>query len=192
MKEGGNMKSHTLVNNISRLALLVLLLPVSTLAAQNPDSAAVSKLLQEVRSHAAVADDEAHELASYTLSNVDWKTHATQLNRIKNHVNDLIRDGNQLSSMRDEASPWQQEVIDRISGLLPEMASHLTATIDHLNDNQRNVNMPTYRELAKANETIIHKAHEIIVDFVDYSEAKEKADVLEKQLQLPAASESGS
>jgi uncharacterized protein YkvS len=186
------MKSLTFLTTISRLAILALLLPAGMLAAQNPDSPAITKLLDEVKSHAAQADDDAHTLASYTLSNLDWRTHASELNRIKEHVNDLIRDGNQLNTMRDEGSTWQQEAVDRIGGLLPEMASHLTATIDHLNDNQRHVNLPMYRDLALNNQTIIHKAHEIIADFVDYSEAKEKADALEKQLQLPAASESGS
>jgi hypothetical protein len=186
------MKSHTLLNTISRLAILALLLPAGMLAAQNPDSAAVSKLLEEVKSHAAVADDDSHTLASYTLSRLDWRSHAKQLTVIKEHVNNLISDSNQLTSMRDEASPWQQEAIDRISSLLPEMASHLTATINHLNDNQNRIHMKQYRDLATNNQTIIHKAHEIISDYVDYGEAKAKVDALEKQLQLPPAPETGS
>lgn len=186
------MKSLAFVTTISRLAVLTLLLPAGMLVAQNPDSPNVSKLLEEVRSHAALADDDAHRLASYTLSDIGWQTHGRQLTLIKEHVNDLIRDSNQLVSMRDEASPWQQEAIDRISGLLPEMASHLNATINHLNDRPNQTMLKPYQNLAKTNETIIHKAHEIISDYVDYGEAKAKADALEKQLQLPAASESGS
>ena len=186
------MKSLTFVTTISRLAVLALLLPIGMLAAQNPDSPAVSKLLEEVKSHAAQAEDDADTLASYTLSNLDWKTHGSVLNRMKEHVNDLIRDGNQLSSMRDEGSPWQQEAIDRISGLLPEMASNLTATINILNSNKNQTKMRPYQDLAKNNQTLIHNAHEIIADFVDYSEAKEKAGALERELQLPADSESGS
>jgi hypothetical protein len=186
------MKSLTHLAIISRLAILALLLPAGMLAAQNPDSSAVTKLLDEVKTHAAWADDDAHTLASFTLSDLDWTTHGKQLTVIKEHVNDLVRDSNQLISMRDEGSPWQQEAIDRISGLLPEMVSNLTATIKHLNEHQNHTRLQPYRDLAKANETIIHKAHEMISDYVDYGEAKAKADVLEKQLQLPAASESGS
>jgi hypothetical protein len=192
MDEGGNMKSHTLVNTISRLAILVLLLPAGMLAAQNPDSASISKLLQEVKSHAALADDDAHTLASYTLSKLDWSTHANQLTVIKEHVNNLVRDSNRLASMHGEGSPWQQEAIVQITGLLPEMVAHLNATINHLNENKNRVHMKPYCDLALNNQTIIHNAHEIISDYVDYGEAKAKADVLEKQLQLPAASEAGS
>lgn len=186
------MKSFKFVTAVSRLAVLALVFPAGMLAAQNSDSAAVSKLLEEVKSHAAMADDDAHTLASYTLSHLDFRTHGSQLNRIKEHVNNLIRDGNQLTSMRDDASPWQQEAIDHIGSLLPEMASHLTATIDHLNDSPGKTNMKQYRDLALTNQTLIHKAHEIISDYVDYGEAKAKADALEQQLQLAPASPSES
>lgn len=184
------MKSITFA--IARLAVLALLLPAGVLAAQNSDSPNVSKLLDEVRSHAALADDDAHTLASFALSDIHWKTHGDRLNQIRGHVNELIRDSNQLVSMREEGSPWQQDAIDRISSLLPEMAANLTATIKHLNENQNKTMLPPYRDLAKNNEVLIHKAHEIIADYLDYGEAKAKSDELEKQLQLPAASESGS
>lgn len=186
------MKLLAFVNTIARLAVLALLLPAWMLAAQNSDSANVSKLLDEVRSHAALADDDAHTLASYALADIHWRTHGARLTQIKEHVNDLIRDSNQLVTMREEASPWQQEAIDRISSLLPEMADNLTNTINHLRENPNQTMMQPYRDLAKNNETIIHKAHEIISDYVDYGEAKAKSDALEKQLQLSAASESAS
>ena len=186
------MKSLTFLTTISRLAILALLLPAGMLAAQNPDSSAISKLLEEVKSHAALADEDAHTLASFTRSNLHWLSHGDQLEMIKQHVNDLILDTNQLKAIRDEGSPWQQEAIDQIDSLLPEMASNLTATINHLTDNPNKTKFAPYPDLAKANETIIHKAHEIISDYVDYGEAKAKAGALEKQLQLPAASESGS
>lgn len=185
------MKSFSFFATLCRFSVLALLLPGGMLAAQNADSPAVSKFLDQVKSHAAQADDDAHTLASYTLSNLDWRTHSTQLAAIKEHVNSLIRDSNAMAAMRDEGSPWQQEAIDQISSLLPEMASHLNATIDHLNDNQKHVNLPPYRDLARTNQTIIHKAHEMIADFVDYSEAKAKAEALEKQLQARAAAETG-
>ncbi|HEV2132797.1 MAG TPA: hypothetical protein VGR47_00915 [Terracidiphilus sp.] len=186
------MKSFRLANLATGIAIVAFMLPACRLAAQNADSPAVSKLLEAVKSHAALADEDAHTLASYTRSDIGWQTHGKQLTLIKEHVNDLISDSNQLNAMRDEGSPWQQEAIDRIGTLLPEMASNLTSTIDHLNDNKNRTSLKPYRDLAKANETVIHKAHEIIADFVDYSQAKAKSETLEKQLQLPAASESGS
>lgn len=185
------MKSLSFVTTIARLAVLALLLPAGMLAAQNSDSANVSRLLNEVRSHAALADDDAHTLASYALADIHWRTHGAKLTQIKEHVNDLIRDSNQLVTMREEGSPWQQEAIDGISSLLPEMAANLTATINHLSQNPNQTMLQPYRDLAKNNETIIHKAHEIIADYVEYGEVKAKSDALERKLQMPAASEPG-
>ena len=182
------MKSLAFLTTILRPAALALLLPAGMLAAQNPDSPAISKLLHEVGHHASLADDDAHTLGSYTLGNLNWKTHGLVLINIKEHVNNLIRDSNQLTTMRDEGSPWQQEAIDRISNLLPEVAANLTATINFLNDHKNQTKMRPYQDLAKNNETLLHKANEIIKDFVGYSQAKEKADALQKQTQLPAAS----
>jgi hypothetical protein len=182
--KGGIMNPLILVNIVSRLAILAVLLPASMLAAQNPDSSAITKLLSEVKTHAAQADDDAHTLASFTQSKLHRRTHGIQLERIKQHVNDLIHDANELSSMRDEGSPWQQEAVDHISGLLPEMAAHMTTTINHLNDNQNRIQMKPYQDLLLTNETIIHIAHEIISDYVDYGEAKTEADALEKDLKL--------
>jgi hypothetical protein len=52
--------------------------------------------------------------------------------------------------------------------------------------------MKPYRDLLLTNQTIIHNAHEIIADYVDYSEAKAKADALEKDLQLSAVPDTAS
>ncbi len=186
------MKSIRLVTTIAGLAVLALLLPAGMLAAQNPDSQAITKLLEKVKTHAAVAEDDAHTLESFTRSNLHWSTHSLQLNQMKEHVNNLIQDANQMSSLRDEGSPWQQEAIDRIQLLLPEMAAHLKTTIDHFNTNIDRTQMKPYRDLVLTNQDLIHKAREIISDYVDYSEAKAKADTLEKRLQLPAAKEAGS
>ena len=167
-------------------ALLTLLAPAGV-GAQNPDSAAISQLLEQVKSHVVQADDDAGTLATFTRSKTHWRTHAAQLEVIRGHVNNLIDDSNQMISMRDEGSQWQQETIDRIGLLLPEISAHMTATIHHLKENQDRTHMKPFREMVLNNEKLIHNAREIISDFVDYGEAKTKADALEKELQLPAA-----
>jgi hypothetical protein len=189
--EGGIMKSFTLGHTLAWLAALVLLIPIGRIAAQNQDSAEITKLLNDVRNHAALAEDDANTLESFTRSKLHSRTHSTQLSGIKEHVNDLIRDSNELSTMRDLGSPWQQSAIDRINPLLREMASSLTSTMVHFNENLNRTQMKPYRELVLNNQTVIRKAHEIISDFVDYGEAKAKAEALEKDLQISSASEPG-
>lgn len=184
------MKPKSIMSAITRIALVALLLPVGTLAAQ-VDSQAISKLLVQVKTHAAEASDDADTLESYTRGNMHYQSHATQINRMKEHVNELIRDSNELNSLRAEGSAWQQEAIDRIQEILPQMASHLTGMINHLNDNKSKTHIPAYREYVRTNQRLINKAYETIENFVDYDEAKAKADSLEKELQLPTEASAG-
>jgi hypothetical protein len=48
---------------------------------------------------------EATKLESYTRSNVSWQLHAEQLQRIREHVNELGQLNKQLSDSRAERSP---------------------------------------------------------------------------------------
>lgn len=186
------MRQLSIRNSIVRMAVATLLLPAGLLAAQKADSKAVNNLLDEVKLHAGQADDDATTLETYSQSNLHWQTHGSRLNQIKSHVNDLIQDSNQLASLREEASPWQQEAIDRISPLLPQMATHLTATIKHFNDHTNQTQMKPYHDYIRENQKLIHAAHEIISDLVEYAEAKAKMDALEKDMQLSAPVSAGS
>lgn len=183
------MKSLQTAASVATIAILFLLIPSGLRAAQNPDSAAVSQLLQSVKTHAANAEDDAATLASFTRSTLDKRHHGVQLNMIREHINNLIRDGNELNSKRDEGSPWQQQAIDHIVQLLPVMADHLTATITYLNEHPNHVNLKPFQDYVLANETLIHNAHDIISAYVEYGEAKAKSETLEKNLRLPPAAE---
>ncbi len=180
------MKLLRILSWVAATAILALVASAGVAAAENRDSEEITQLLERVRSHVAQADYDAHTLESYTRSQLHWKTHAAQLDRIREHVNNLITDTNEMVSMRSEGSPWQREAVDRISVLLPEISAHMTTTINHLKDNQNRVQMKPYRDLAVANRDLIHHANEVISDMVDYGEAKAKADLLEQQLQMPA------
>jgi hypothetical protein len=69
------------------------------------------------------------------------------------------------------------------------MADHLQATIDHFNENKGTVHMPPFRDYARANRELMSKTNQLISDFVDYGEARAKADLLEKTLELPVTAE---
>lgn len=180
------MNNTLVLITLKRTALLGLILLMPAFAkAQLADSKAITDLLKEAKSHAVRAVEDAEKLESYTRSVISWQSHGIRLTEMQTHANDLINDFNKLKSMRSEGSPWQQEAIDRIDPLLREMGDHLNATIDHLNENKHRVQMPPYREYAKANLELMSKTNQLISDFVDYAESKTKADVLEKGLDLP-------
>jgi wobble nucleotide-excising tRNase len=185
------MNSKMITSTITWIAIVALLLSVGRLAAQTADSEAITKLLMQVKVHAAEADNDANTLESYTRGNIHWQTHANQITRIKEHVNDLINDSNEMSSLRSSGSPWQQEAIDHINDLLPQVSARLTAMINHLNDNRSRTKLQAFSDYIRENQRLINKAHEMINDYADYSEAKAKSEALEEELQLTAASETG-
>lgn len=170
------------------LASLALLagLGLSTAVAQKPDSEELSNLLSEAKSHAALVEEDASSLEDFTRTKLAWRTHATKLNQIKEHVNDLGKLNKQLSDLRGQGSPWQQKAIDQIDPLLREMAAQLTTTINHLNDNNANIHMRQYREYAEANHLLANRMAELVRDFVEYDKATFKAESLESKLDLPA------
>jgi hypothetical protein len=179
------MDGAMIVATLKRSATLGLLALVPIFAqAQKPDSTAISDLLREAESHAVLAQQDAETLESYAHSTVSSETHANRLTLIRDHANDLIKDFNQLSSMRGEGSPWQQEAIDRVNPLLHEMADNLSATIDHFKDNKARTQMPPFREYVKANRDLMGRTSQLISDFVQYGETRAKKLALEKTLEL--------
>lgn len=170
------------------LTAVVLALAFAVNAQTTSDSARVTELLKNVKTHSALAVQDAELLESYTRSNVSWQAHASQLNMIKTHVNDLIEDHNGMIVARDDASAWQQEAIDRTDPLVKEIAGRLNAMILHLADNTHNVKMKRYVDYARSNYELISRLDKMVSDYVDYEEAKSKADSLEKQLDLPSSS----
>jgi hypothetical protein len=152
--------------------------------AQKPDSTAISDLLKEAESHAVLALEDAEKLEAYSHSTVSSESHANRLNLIRDHANDLIKDFNQLSLMREEGSPWQQEAIDRVNPLLHEMADNLSTIIAHFKENKNRTQMTPFHDYVTANRELIGKTSQLISDFVHYGETRAKKIALEKTLEL--------
>ena len=190
-QEENDMKTIRMVPVFRRAMFFACLAAVPMLGvSQTKDSVAITDLLHESHSHAALVQDDAATLESYTRSTMSWESHTRHLQRMKEHANDLMADFNKLQTLKSEGSPWQQEAIDRIDPLLREMADHLNSTIEHLNANQSKVHMPEYKDYVRANYDVMTRAHDAISDFVEYGEARTKADDLEKKLVLPPDSSS--
>jgi len=155
------------------------------LRAQTGDSDKINKLFAEIRQHAVNAESDAELLESYTRSRLHWESHAARVHSMRDHVNDLIRDFNDAKAYREQGSEWQKGAIDNIEPLLQGMAAHLTATIDHLNNNQDKTAMKPWRDYVHANREYANKTANLIRDYVEYSEAKAKADLIESKVQVP-------
>lgn len=181
------------IRPISRIAgafavvALIAAMSSSFVSAQSNDSAEINKLLTQAKSLAVQAEDHATTLKTYTTSGLSWESHASELNAMREHVNDLGKVAKQLSDARPQGSPWQQVAIDRIDPLLRDMAAQLTSTINHLNSHKSQIMMQQYRDYTSANDELAHRTATVISDLVEYGKAKSKADSLEKKLELPSS-----
>ena len=186
------MTIRSMFRNFSSLVALALALATGTSIgfAQTADSEQISNLLKQAKSHVVLAKDDAEKLESYTRSKVSWQLHAAQLQRIRDDINELGQLNKELSDSRDEGSPWQQKAVDQVDLHLREMADLLTVTINHLNDNPSQVHMQAYQHYVKANRELTSRIAKMIDDFVDYDQAKSKAESLEQKLELPVVSSS--
>lgn len=145
------------------------------------DSAQVSKLLQQAKFSATQLKADSNEMESYSQSQLHWSTHAKQINRIKEHINESGKILADLHAARDGAEPWQQDAIDRITPLLQQLASNTTAIIEHLND-RRQTWHPEYHNYLQSNARLADDLSRLISDYIDYGEAKSKSESLGKSL----------
>jgi hypothetical protein len=180
------MKCLSPANILKGAAVLALLLSSSLVAsAQNADSKKISNLFVEVKEDSTLAQNDAETLEAYSRSGTSWQLHADQLRMIKEHVNDLLADYNEMAGIRDEGSPWQQEAIDQLRPVLKSMADHLNATILHQRQNPTNVKMAPFVNYVHGNTDYVTKAASLIHDLVDYGRARSTADELQTELDLP-------
>jgi hypothetical protein len=155
------------------------------------DSGQISELLSEARGHAIAAENEAATLDAYTRSRLNWRSHGTQLEVMKKHVNELGKIAGEMNDLKAEGSPWQQDAIQQVAPLLEEMASNLTKAIEHLNANQSQVHMQTFRDYARTNYELAKRTADLIRDYVDYDEARSAAESLEQKLEVAQNQDTG-
>lgn len=134
------------VKALWRISVLALLLPIScAFAAQTPDSASISKLFQQARDHASLANDDIEVLDSGRYSHYSPQMHALYLQNVKEHAAHLFRDYYQLQILRDKGTPQQREAVDRLEPFIKDMARSLTNTLQTFNAHPSLVQMPPYR-----------------------------------------------
>jgi hypothetical protein len=101
-------------------------------------------------------------MTSLLHNDVSWESHAAMLSRIKDHVNNTGRIVAKLQEEREEASPWQQQAIDRMVPMLKEIAANTSAAIEHLNQNHERPGTPDYAEYLQQNADTSHELADMI------------------------------
>ena len=177
--------TSSIMRNVRRFAAFAALLGTALfLQGWTPaygDSAEVSQLLQQARTSAMQLNRDSSDMASYAGSRLSWQSHAVQINRIKEHINNSGKILAKLHDEREGAEPWQQEAIDQITPMLQKLASNTESIIDHLNDKQQTWH-PEYSGYLKSNAETAQDLSNLIRDYVDYGKARSKTESLGKNL----------
>ena len=142
-------------------------------------------MLTQAKNHAAQLSRDADEMQTFANSSMSFESHATKIDLIREHTNNLGKVLQQLSDRHDAASPWQQTAIDRITPFASELASNIEATIDHLKKNQTHLKTPEYGDYLKANYELSSGLSELIGDYVKYGKSKATYERLGSQLEVP-------
>lgn len=155
----------------------------STSYAQAADNPNVTVQLTSAKTIVAKIKKDAVQMQSYGQNTgLSWQTHAAALEKIKNDVNELQENMRGLQSHRTVASPWQQAAIDRITGLVNDLATNMNAAIDRLNKSKARPTTPPYPEYLKTNTQLASDLADEIDTTIDYAQNKAKEESLGQQL----------
>ena len=165
------------------LGIVCVVIPSTSYAQATSDNPSVTAQLNDAKTIVAKIKKDAVQMESYAQNTgLSWQTHSTALEKIKADVNALQENMRGLQSHRTVASPWQQEAIDRITGLANDLATNMNASIARLNKSKSRPTAPPYPEYLKANTRIASDLADEIADTIDYGQNKAKLDSLGQQL----------
>lgn len=150
---------------------------------RNPPNAEVAAQLDAANAEAAELARNADEMTSLLHSDVSWESHAAMLNQIKDHVNNMGKIAAKLQEEREEASPWQQQAIDRMVPMLKEIAANTTAAIEHLNQNRERPTTPDYVEYLQQNADTAHELADMISAVDQYGRERTKLERLQDKIE---------
>jgi len=176
----------TIVRRTVSLAFMLLLTSLvlvnRAMAVQNAENQDVRDLLALAAQQSASLDYDADQMQSLLHNDVAWQTHATLLESVKEHVNQLSHTIAKLQAERSQASTWQQKGIDRVVPLLRELAENTNAAINHINKNQARPVSGYYSEYLDENAETAHDLNRIISATIEYGHTRDKLEKLEEQI----------
>jgi hypothetical protein len=173
------VRRHTLAFMLLPTCLMI----VNRAMAIKNENQDVRNLLSLAAQQAATLDYDADQMQGLLHNDATWQTHATLLQSVKEHVNQLGRTIAKLQAERSEASTWQQKGIDRVIPLLSELAENTTAAINHINTNQVRPVSGYYSDYLDENAETAHELYRIISATIEYGHTRDKMEKLEEQIQ---------
>jgi hypothetical protein len=139
-------------------AMLAVELPLSSaaFAVKQSPSIEVSILMGRARADAVQADKDITVLETYLLANIPWQTHFLRLEAIQVDVNNLLKDLKQLNAIKEEATPSQQDAINRLDPKVHDMDFNIRTAMKSLYRNSNTVNTPVFTDQVRASRLLIN------------------------------------
>jgi len=175
---------------ISVLGLTLFVAPYFSLANARPishpagDSTPVFDLLMQARMDATQLRKDADELQAFNWTKMSRESHAMKLDQVRNDVNTLATVVTKLNEEKAKASPWEQQVIDRVTHMQSEVASKVQASIEDLKSNPKHVDTFGYRDSYNAIAEVSSNLAAQISDVVQYDQANAKLEKLARRLEI--------
>ena len=164
------------------LCLTCTIIPNISFAQGAKDNPSVSAQLNEAKAIVATIKKDAAKMQSFSRRKLNWQTHSEVLEQIKTDTNKLQENMRGLQSHRAEASPRQQDAIDRITGLANDLATSMNEAINQLNKSKSQPTAPPYPEYLDANYQIVSDLEAAINATIEFEQTKARMDTLQAQL----------
>jgi hypothetical protein len=181
------MKGYRWIAGLVTPALLVagcFIASTNVKAAESDDSPKITALLADAKAEAVQLKDDSTDMESFTRGGLSWESYAGKIEMIKEHVNNTGKLLTKLQAEESDGSVWQQTAIKRIEPLLKELAANTEKTIAYLNENKTKIHFSDFKDYVQMNCEIAANLEELIRDFVNYGEAKQKLDRLGAKLEI--------
>jgi len=181
------MKKYRGITSLVTPALLVagcFIASTSVKAAESDDHPKITALLADAKAEAIELKNDSTDMESFTRSSLSWESYAHKIEMIKEHVNNSGKLLSKLQAEESNGSPWQQTAIRRIEPLLKELAANTETTINYLNQNKTKIHFTDFKDYVQMNCEIATNLEELIRDFVNYGEAKQKLERLAEKLEI--------
>jgi len=183
-------KPKTLIASSLLTILLLVGLADSALAEattfRNPQ---VGKQLTDFKQTVFEMRREADTLKSMTPNKrLSWESHTYRLSTLKDQVNEMGRSLAELEAQKSIASEGQALAIEHARPHLVSVAQNLTAAIELVNENRRNVYWSDYGEAVEAVYSHADALHTKLDTILKYEKGKMRMDNLELQTSLAGQS----
>lgn len=144
-----------------------------------------SQLLREIQGLSArLAEDSFFLEQSSRWNQLDWRSHATELRTIRDNVNAMGRNLQQLQEVHGTIAPWQQKAVERIMPNALELAAHTESAIAHLNEEQGKLWTPEYIARFSAMTDHAEEINDTVSTFLDYGRTSDRLKGLQRQMEI--------